>query len=295
MRGFSLVELLIALLIALTVAGATFGLMNQAQAMFAVQAELPDMQQRLRVAADALGRDLLMTGSDKFPSIVPHRRGIESPDVPGTFRRDCISLLSMPAFAVQTTLEQPTDGSGVVLVKAQTGCPAGNPLCGFRAGMLAIVLDDTRAYDLFRISGVASDPPALMHAGFTLSKMYPAGATIAQAHAATYWLEVDPRANVSQLMRYDGDETDLPLVDNVAALQFEYFADSLTQIDESSLTDGPWLPDAVFANRFDADVLRVRRVRATVRVRANQTFLHVPLADQTIHVEIAPRSQNRLP
>jgi hypothetical protein len=36
-------------------------------------------------------------------------------------------------------------------------------------------------------------------------------------------------------------------------------------------------------------------VRVTVRVRANQALLHWPIADQTINVEIAPRSQNRLP
>jgi hypothetical protein len=96
-------------------------------------------------------------------------------------------------------------------------------------------------------------------------------------------------------MRYDGDQSDLPVIDNVVSLQFDYFAEGAARIDAGSLTDGPWLPDATFANRFDADLLRVRRVRATLRVRANQMFLHSPVADQTVHVEIAPRSQNRVP
>jgi prepilin-type N-terminal cleavage/methylation domain-containing protein len=295
MRGFSLVEMLIALLITLVVGGATFRLMNQAQAMFAVQAELPDMQQRLRVASQSIGRDVLAAGSDWFPSIVPHRRGIKSPDAAGTFRSDRLSVLSVSALAARTTVDQPVDGSGVVVVKAQPGCPSDNPLCGFRADTLAVIFDQTGAYDVFRISGAALDPPALMHAGFPLSKNYTPGATIAQAQTVTYWHQVDARTAVSQLVKYDGDETDLPVIDNVASLQFEYFADGLAPLDASSLSDGPWLPDATFANRFDADLLRVRHVRVTVRVRANQMFVHSPIADQTVQIEIAPRSQNRVP
>jgi prepilin-type N-terminal cleavage/methylation domain-containing protein len=295
MRGFSLIELLCAVLISLVVGGATFRLMNQAQAMVGVQAELPDMQQRLRVAADTIGRDVLAAGSSRFASIAPYRRGLKSPDAAGTSRSDRISVISIPAMAPRTTIAQPTDGSGVILVKPQLSCPAGNPLCGFRADTLAVVSDETGAYDLLRISAIAADPPAFMHAGFALSKSYPAGATIAQAVAVTYWHQVDARAGTSQLMKYDGDGSDLPVIDNVAALQFDYFADGVAPIDAGSFADGPWLPDAAFPNRFDADLVRVRRVRATIRVRPNQTFLHWPIADRTIAVEIAPRSQNRLP
>jgi hypothetical protein len=32
------------------------------------------------------------------------------------------------------------------------------------------------------------------------------------------------------------------------------------------LTDGPWCPDALSANRWDADLLRIRRIRITIRV-----------------------------
>jgi len=295
MRGFSLVEVLISLLLMLVVTSALFGLMNPAQMMFAVQAELPDMQQRLRVAADALGRDLFMAGGGGFAPIVPHRRGMESPDGPGTFRSDRVSLLYVPSSASRATTSTVTDSSGTVLVNAQPGCAPSEPLCRFRTGMLAVIFDGTGAYDMLRISGISTEPPALLHLGFPLSKAYPPSATIAQAEAATYWLQVDPLTNVSQLMKYDGKETDLPLADNVTALRFEYYTDSLTRLDAAALTDGPWLPDSAFANRFDADLLRVRRVRATVRVRANQAILHAPIADREIRLEVAPRSQVHLP
>jgi Tfp pilus assembly protein PilW len=37
---------------------------------------------------------------------------------------------------------------------------------------------------------------------------------------------------------------------------------------ESSLTDGPWCPDPAAANRWDADLLRIRRVTVTLRVQS---------------------------
>ena len=295
MRGFSLVELLISLLIMLVVTNALVALVKPAQAVFTVQAELPDMQQRLRVSAEALGRDFLMTGGGPFASIFPHRRGLESPDAPGSYRSDRVSVLYVPATAPQATVASPTDGAGTVVVNRRPLCPSSDPVCGFREGALAVIFDETGAYDTFLVSGVGTDPPSVLHAGFSLAKSYPAGATVAQAEAATYWLHVDARGNMSQLMKYDGQQTDLPLADNVAELRFEYYADAASQFDSGVLTDGPWLPDATFVNRFDADLLRVRRVRATVRVRANQTILHSPIADRAVTFEIASRSQSPVP
>lgn len=39
-------------------------------------------------------------------------------------------------------------------------------------------------------------------------------------------------------------------------------------LSPSLLTDGPWCPDAAASPRFDADLLRIRRVRVTLRVEA---------------------------
>ncbi len=295
MRGFSLIELLWAMVIVAAVSGALFGLMNQAQAALAVQSELPDMQQRLRAAADAMGDDLLVAGGGGFPPIVPYRRGLERPDAPGLFRSDTVSLLHVDGSAPRAQLARATDGSGILAIAASPGCPAADPLCGFQAGMLAVMFDGTGAYDLFEISAVSTDPAALHHVGVPLSTVYPAGATIARAEAATYWLQRDARTNVSQLMKYDGQWTDLPFADNVSELRFEYYADSLTRLDAASLTDGPWLPDPAFAHRFDADLLRVRRVRVAVRARANVAWLHAPIAERGIELEIAPRSGASLP
>jgi hypothetical protein len=76
--------------------------------------------------------------------------------------------------------------------------------------------------------------------------------------------------NHDALMRYDGRESTFPVLDDVIALGFEYFGD-LGAMTPSVLTDGPW-PEAGASERFDADVLRIRRVRVRLRLQAPAPF-----------------------
>jgi type II secretory pathway pseudopilin PulG len=48
------------------------------------------------------------------------------------------------------------------------------------------------------------------------------------------------------------------------------------ELTQAMLTDGPWCPDANFDNRFDADLLRIRRVVVTLRVQAAVASLRGP-------------------
>jgi type II secretory pathway pseudopilin PulG len=61
--GFTVIELLIAMAMTLAVLAAAVSLAQPAQAAFRVQFEAIDISQRLRAAADALTRDILMAGS----------------------------------------------------------------------------------------------------------------------------------------------------------------------------------------------------------------------------------------
>ena len=83
----------------------------------------------------------------------------------------------------------------------------------------------------------------------------------------------------------------------------------LVKLDASKLTDGPWCPDASIANRFDADLLRVKKVRVTLRVQVGDKSLRGPtgtffmrggtsnggaryIPDQEISFEVTPRNLN---
>jgi prepilin-type N-terminal cleavage/methylation domain-containing protein len=214
-RGFSFVELVVAMAIMLAVTSSMLAIVNSARGVFEIDLERADMQQRARVSIDALFRDLVMAGAGRqMPPIAPFRRGVINPDAPGSAFSDRISMLyvssdTLPGEAVTMTYTRRVDGAGV-----------------------------------------------------------------------------------SQLTRYDGIETELPMVDQVADLRFEYFDAAGQQIAMGRFTDGPWIPGSVAADPFDADLQAIRRVRAIVRVRPARTFVGVPLADLEVAIDVSPRNVN---
>lgn len=84
---------------------------------------------------------------------------------------------------------------------------------------------------------------------------------------------------------------------------------SLVPLTEAMLTDGPWCPDATFPTRFDADLLRVRKIGIRMRVQVASADLRGPagvlfrrggtstssrrlVPDQELQFEISPRNFN---
>jgi hypothetical protein len=80
-------------------------------------------------------------------------------------------------------------------------------------------------------------------------------------------------------------------------------------LTQAQLTDGPWCPDAAREDRFDADLLRIRKVRVNLRVQAALASLRGPagvlftrggtstsstryVPDQEIRFDITPRNLN---
>lgn len=112
------------------------------------------------------------------------------------------------------------------------------------------------------------------------------------AGAHTYYLKSDPSAGTGQLMRYDGAESDLPLTDHIAGLAFAYFDAGGAALAPETLQDGPWFPDDSDMNRFDIDLLKIRRVRVMLRVQAATAILQRMLPDRTITFDVAPRNAN---
>lgn len=83
----------------------------------------------------------------------------------------------------------------------------------------------------------------------------------------------------------------------------------LVALTAAQLTDGPWCPDEANANRWDADLLRIRTIVITVRVEAALAALRGPagvlfanagsshsanrwLPDQEIQLRVSPRNMN---
>jgi hypothetical protein len=106
----------------------------------------------------------------------------------------------------------------------------------------------------------------------------------------TYYLKTE----TSELMLYDGGASDLPMVEHVVGLAFDYFgADdagrALVRIDPGLLIDGPWSEDASH-RRVDADVARIRDVRVSIRLEATAPSLRRLVPDEDITFDVALRS-----
>jgi hypothetical protein len=316
-----LVEFLVTAAIALALTAGLLSLVQSAHGMTAVQPEISDMQQRLRVATAALSGAIVMAGAglDRgrdagslgrcFAPILPYRAGRFGADPPIgiRYRSDAITILHIPKTAAQSTLRDPVAaGATTLTVDAWPGCPVGDPACGFSAGMTVLVFDGTSAWDAFEVTGVEGATLSVEHLGAGRSHSYGPGAAIAEAIWHTYYF--DDGAN--QLRHYDGDETDVPLVDNVVGLRFTYFGaaappsrptpppgvencvvdssgasklsvlssagGSLTELSPGILSDGgaggiAWCGTS--DHPFDPDLLRIRKVRITVRVQAGTETL----------------------
>lgn len=67
----------------------------------------------------------------------------------------------------------------------------------------------------------------------------------------------------------------------------------LVKLTPAQLTDGPWCPDAINANRFDADLLRIRKIRVTLRLQVGNRGLNVQGAqEQQVRFDVSPRNLN---
>ncbi len=237
--GFAFAELLVALAIALLVSAALFAMLDPANGAFQVQPEAADVQQRLRVATDVLSADLMAAGSgpavvrggDAVPAaaVFPARVGRRDPDPPGTFDSHRMAIWSVSAAAPQAVLAAPLpSASGDAVIEPGPGCLAGDPSCGFRAGMLVGVFAPAGAWDLFSVTAVQGPLLTLRHDFRDGSVIYPSGKTIVAEVAVRTYFHRDAGADgIPRLMRYDGAAGgDIPVVDHVAAFDVSYYGEA---------------------------------------------------------------------
>jgi prepilin-type N-terminal cleavage/methylation domain-containing protein len=256
-HGFTLVELMVAMTIMVTVLAAVFTVFNPSQGAFQTQPEVADMQQRLRIGVDALYQTMLEAGAGTysgtavgalynfFAPVMPYRIGrLNNDPAQGVFfRSNAITITHVPTTASQCTIrDQMPQPSSEVKVNAQPGCPANDELCGFEEGMRCIIFDDTGAYDFFTITAVQRASLHLQHNRDEFSKAYGPGAIIAQVWTDTYYLNANQLAGTYQLMHYDGDGTDAAVVDNLVELEFSYLGEAQPPVLRRPVTDpvGPW-------------------------------------------------------
>ena len=243
------------MVITMAVTAAIFTLMHPAQGMFSLT-EVSDMQQRLRVGW-MRSQDLLMAGAGTysprvgpgplvnfFAPILPARVGRITPDPPGSFMTDRLTVMYVPHTPSQTTLSQEHGGDHPHLhVNQIPGCPLRRDVCGFDEGTHLVIFDGAGRYDTFVATGDGGDGGRqIAKKGHAPSTRYPEGAYVSQLVTRTYYLSMDTREERYQLRQYDGFDVDVPIVDNVVGLEFELYGETQPAQIRTSVTDplGPW-------------------------------------------------------
>ena len=346
--GYGLLEMLIALAISGVLIGVLLQFAVSAHTSAGVQGEMADLQQRLRVAVETIRHEIMLAGagpsrgpargrlSQVFAPIAPARTGSSGVDPELSFHPDRISLLYVPDNAAQSHLvsDMATSGSSILIDGAAPGCRPGSA-CGFLPGTDAVLYETTGvggAHEVFTIGSVDAATSSITPSA-ALSRPYARGAVVAVVIQRTFYLNQSGK----RLMMYDGGRSDVPLVDHVVALHFEYYGDPrpasvpappagesncayvgsppvslLTNLggaaaklmSEAMLTDGPVCGLSPY--RFDADLLRIRRVSFTIRVEAESGEFRGTgpafatagwsrassrvVADQSATVDVVPRN-----
>lgn len=272
-----------------------------------------------------------------LPAISPRRIGLTHADPPGTAAADRISVTFVPPGVSGTTLAAPITGTASSLsVVTMPPCPPG-PTCGLTDGDSVIVYDGVEQHDYFFVQAPTPATAMLLPRQPNAGAGFGTGAVVMPVETHTYYFDAHQR----QLRHFDGKNSDVPAIDNVVAMAFAYVGDrgspvhprppagtanclydsagvmqpvaasisgavgGLVDLPLALFSDGPWCGSG--DNRFDLDLLRIRRVRMTLRlqapddVRSTTSLFLVPgssrsalrlVPDMILTVDVTPRNLN---
>jgi len=309
----TLAELLVATGITVTCAGLVAGALQVAGEASRLQPERAELQQRVRSGVAALRDRLLDVGAGpeagagagslarRVPVVFPHRRGMPGSEPPLSASTDRVTFYRVPPGGTYVPLAEPlTSTSGALVLAHGPGCPPTAPACRLAAGQVLLVFDASGTHDVFVAASVST---TAVQPDRPLSALY--GPALAAAVVALDVTAIGLDPATSQLRLWGPGGVGQPLLDEVVEFGVEYLADpapparprpplgtatclveadgtprlpilsadwgSLCRLSEEQLRDGPAC--GAGAHRFDADVLRVRALRVTLRLQAGSASL----------------------
>lgn len=203
-RGFTVIELLIAMVITLLIAGALAQSVLPARAAFdRVPGEL-DLQQRGRTAIDTLSQTLRSAIA------------IDADSAAGAVAT--LTVIAPTVAGAQGVLDVNQSGAGGAITLAASPCPNVKDVCGFTPGAIVVITGASGANDVFAVASTNASARRLMP-NRPLSQAYPAGSVIAETEQYTFSLASQSDGSLS-LVRQTAAGAVQPIVDFVSALSF---------------------------------------------------------------------------
>lgn len=270
-RGFSVIELLIALGIIMSIGAVVAQLVPPARIAFdRVPADL-DLQQRGRTAIDVLSQALRSAGSDVAATVALGRLSelmptvsVSDPVSAGSGFRT-LTVIAPVAEGAQGVLDTDQGSPAAPITLAPAPCPNVSDVCGFAAGTIAIIVGSDGSHDLFMVgstlAGVRWVTPDR-----ALSRAYPAGSVMVEVGEQTFRLADQPDGSMS-LIRQTAAGAVQPIVDFVENLSFE-----------------------VRGEDVPAGFFRLRQVDVSVRVQAHTESTRRLIAPRVFKTSIRLRN-----
>lgn len=206
MKGFTLMELLVAMTITVLIAGALLGAMPAARAAFdRLPAEL-EMQQRGRTAIDTLSQAL--RAADRI--------SVADPDGSGEYSQ--LTAVIPVVNGARGVLSVDQSGPGGAITLAVSPCPNIKDVCGFVNGTVAMISGADGNYDVFVVSSTDAGQRRFTP-NHALSHAYSAGSVVCEVDDNTFGLDTQSDGTYS-LTRVTAAGAVQPIVDFISELTF---------------------------------------------------------------------------
>ena len=214
-RGFSLIELLIALAICSAVTAAIAGIVQPARAAFDQVPATLDLRQRGRTAIDVLSQAMRSSGplAGLVPAVV-----LQDPDESGS-RFSSITVMAPAVNPAQGILAQDQMGPAASLTLSTLQCPDIEDVCGFTEGTIAVITDGASRFDVFEVAS-AHAPSRRLTPSTGFASPYPAGSLVMEVTADTFRLDAQADGSFA-LVKETAAGAVQPIVDFVTGLAFE--------------------------------------------------------------------------
>ena len=307
-HGYTVIELLVATAVLLAATGGVFRLLDEGVARSGVWNEAADLHQRGRVGVDALSSLIAAAGAGRdtaplarfFAAVEPRRR------TAGGVSSAAITVRYAPENAPVTTLTAPlAPGEQIVRIARHVGCADGTVACGFHPDMTIVFFDRAGNWDTVLIQSIAPDALTVIDRPAPRSITYETGTRVMQLIESSLYFEPAD----ATLRREHASTSNLPLLDNVVDVKFEYFGDPVPPVDPrppagvanclydaggarlplptlpadhgelatlgvAALGDGPMCGTG--STVYDVDLLRIRKIRALLRLQTGVAMLRGP-------------------
>jgi prepilin-type N-terminal cleavage/methylation domain-containing protein len=287
-RGFSLVELLVALTVCAALSAAVAALVPPARAAFDAAPAALDLQQRGRTGIDVLAAAIRSGGfGNLVPAVIPLSPVPDS----GETEFEALYVVTPVPNASRGMLDrdQP-DAHGVLTLAAGPGCPAVQDVCGFTPGAVAAITDGSGRFDVFTVASTNSSRGEITAAA-AFPAAYPAGSLVVEADAHYFRLDEQDDGTRSLVRETTGGATQ-PIVDQVTAMGIELQRGTPPMpLSAGEVEDGPFLAGGPEGS-YDADLLAVGRVDLWISVEVPPALLRAPTAPRTrtLHATVALRN-----